>query len=125
MIGGELENTVTEADVPGALGGGGEKRFRRRRMRIFFQKMVFHHPGMVVAASVGGLQLRQRILVELEFAAGLPRAGQLQLVKDAEFHDVLPRSACCFPAVYSPHRPSPASANSVTRKLPCFDGANG
>jgi len=74
MVGGELENTVTEPDVFGALTGGGEKRFRRRRMRIFFQKMVLHHPGMVVAATVRGLQLRQRILVELEFTPGLPRA---------------------------------------------------
>src|ERR1700733_8606073 len=71
--------------------------------------MMFHHPGMVIAAAVGGLQLRQRVLVELEFGAFLPRARQLQLVKDAEFHDVLPRSACCFGRVYSPQGPSPAS----------------
>src|SRR5260370_41392860 len=66
-------------------------------MRILLEKMVFDHPGMVVAAAVRGLQLRQRILVELEFIAGFPRARQLQLIKDAEFHDVsLPRSVCCF-----------------------------
>src|SRR5450631_2229593 len=66
-------------------------------MRIFFQKMMLDHPGMIVAAAVRGLQLRQRILVELEFTAGFPRARQLQLIKDAEFHDVsLPRSVRCF-----------------------------
>ena len=90
MIGGELENAVAEPDILGALGGGGEKGFRRRRMRIFLQEMMLHHPGMVVAEPVGGLQLRQRILVELEFVAGDPGARQLQLVKDAEFHDVSP-----------------------------------
>src|SRR5260221_14405053 len=91
MIGGELENAVAEPDVFGALAGGGEKRFRRRRMRIFLEKMMLHHPGVVVAATVGGLELRQRVLVKLEFAARFPRARQLQLIKDAEFHDVSPR----------------------------------
>jgi hypothetical protein len=112
MIGGELENAVAEPDVFGALGGCGKKRFRRRRMRIFFQKMMFHHPGMIVAAAVGGLQLRQRILVKFQFAAGLPRARQLQLIKDAEFHAVSPAQACCFRAVYSRGGPSPAFAKS-------------
>ncbi len=93
MIGGELENAVTEPDAFGALAGGGEKGFRRRRMRIILQEMMFHHPGIVVAEPVGGFQLRQRVLVKLEFIAGLPRARQLQLIKDAEFHDVsLPRA---------------------------------
>jgi hypothetical protein len=64
-------------------------------MRILFEKMMLHHPGMVVAKPVGGLQLRQRVLVKFEFVAGLPRARQLQLVKDAELHDVPPRPACC------------------------------
>src|ERR1022692_385336 len=86
-------------------------------MRIFFQEMVFHHPCMIVAEPVGGFQLRQRILVELEFIAGLPRTRQLQLVEDAEFHDVAPRAGFLyFPAVYSGAGPSPASANSARRK---------
>jgi hypothetical protein len=113
MIGGELKNAVAEPDIPGALAGGGEKRFRRRRMRIFFQKMMLDHPGMVVAAAVRGLQLRQRILVELEFTACFPRARQLQLIKDAEFHDVSPATRLLFCAVYSPAGPSPASENSA------------
>ncbi len=91
MIGGELDNAVAEPDIFGALAGGGKKRFRRRRMRIFFQEMMFHHPGMVVAKPVGGFQLRQRVLIELHLVACLPRARQLQLIKDAEFHDVSPR----------------------------------
>ena len=63
---------------------------------------MFHHPGVVVAEPVGGLELRQRVLVEPELVAVFPRARQLQLVKDAEFHDVAPKTACCFAAVYSP-----------------------
>src|SRR5664279_3314164 len=59
-------------------------------MRIFFEKMMLHHPGVVVAAAVGGFQLCQRVLVQLELAAGLPWARQLQLIKDTEFHDVSP-----------------------------------
>ena len=48
---------------------------------------MFHHPGVVIAEPVGGLELGQRVLVEPELVALFPRARQLQLVKDAEFHD--------------------------------------
>jgi hypothetical protein len=57
-------------------------------MRIFLEEMMLHHPGVVVAEPVGGLELRQRVLVEAEFVAFLPRARQLQLIEDAELHDV-------------------------------------
>jgi hypothetical protein len=40
VIGGELEDAVTEPDVLGALACGGEKGFRRRRVRIFFEEMM-------------------------------------------------------------------------------------
>jgi hypothetical protein len=90
MIGGELEDAVTEPDIFGALAGGGEKGFRRRRMRIFFQKMMLHHPCMIVAEQVGGFELGQRVLIQPELVAGLPRARQLQLIEDTEFHDVSP-----------------------------------
>jgi len=33
-------------------------------MRIFLEKMMFHHPGVVIAAAVGEFELRQRILIE-------------------------------------------------------------
>ena len=87
---------------------------------------MLHHPGMVVAEPVGGLQLRQRVLVEFEFVAGLPRPRQLQLVKDAEFHDVSPATGLLFAAVYSPHGPSPASQPIPRggRRL-ALTGANG
>ena len=59
-------------------------------MRIFLQEMMLNHPGIVVAKPVCGFQLRQRVLIELQLAAGLPWARQLQLVEDAEFHEVTP-----------------------------------
>src|SRR5579864_3621289 len=97
MIGGELENAVTKPDIFGALAGGGEKGFRRWRVRIFLEEMMLHHPGMVVAEPVGGLQLRECVLVELELIAGLPRPWQLQLIEDAKFHDVSPRGRLFVP----------------------------
>src|SRR5439155_5456465 len=109
MIGGKLANAVTEPDVFGALAGGGEKGFRRRRMRIFFQKMMFNYPGIVVAEPVGGFELRQRVLIKLQLIAGWPRARQLQLIKDAEFHVVAPRAGLLLSAVYSRGRMSPVS----------------
>src|SRR5438552_199945 len=109
MIGGELEDAVAEPDLFGALAGGGEERFRRGRVRIFFQEMVFHHPGMVIADLVGGLELGQRVLVEPELVALFPWARQLQLVKDAEFHDASQGPLVVLRTVYSPSAPSPAS----------------
>src|SRR6202012_5004253 len=49
---------------------------------------MLHHPGVVVATAVGGLQLRQRILVEPELVTLHPGARQLQLIENAEFHGV-------------------------------------
>src|SRR5258705_8951277 len=60
-------------------------------MRIFFQEMMLDHPGIVVAQPVGSLELRQRVLVKPVLVAFLPRPGQLQLIKDAEFHGVAPK----------------------------------
>ena len=53
-------------------------------MRILFQEMMFHDPGMVVAEPVGGLELRQRILVKAEFVAVFPRTRQLQVLADGQ-----------------------------------------
>src|SRR6185369_13275941 len=93
----------------GALAGGGEKGFRCRRVRIFFQEMMFHYPGVIIAEPVGSLELGQRVLVEPELVALFPWAWQLQLVKDTEFHVASPNTACCFGSVYSPSAASPAS----------------
>ena len=90
MIGGQLEDAVAEPDLLGALARGGEEGFRRRRVRIFLEEMMLDHPGIVVADPVGGLQLRQRVLIEPQLVAVAPWPRQLQLIEDAEFHDVSP-----------------------------------
>src|SRR5215471_15096585 len=105
MAGGELNDAVAEADVLGPLAGGAEKHLRRRAMRVFFEEMVLYNPSVVVAASIGELELRQRIMIELALSLGLPRPRQLQLVEDAEFH-------------WSPHIcPSTAASASAYLKL--------
>ena len=43
-------------------------------------------PRMVIAQPVRQLDLVERVLIEPMLVAGRPRAGQLQLVEDAEFH---------------------------------------
>src|SRR5260370_20553685 len=58
--------------------------------------MMLHHPGMIVAKPVSGFQLLEGILIKLELIAGFPRARQLQLIKDAEFHDVSPATGLLF-----------------------------
>src|SRR5260370_32996784 len=86
-------------------------------MRLFYPAKECRDPGITVGKAVGRLQLRQRILIKLELIARLPRARQLQLVKDAEFHDVSPRGPfCLFWAVYSQGNPSPARTNSARWK---------
>jgi hypothetical protein len=70
----------------------------------------------------------------------LPRARQLQLIKDAEFHDVSPATGLLFSErVYSQQRPSPtwqvqrakssmpspAFRYSAVRKAACAGRTNG
>ena len=86
----ELQDAVAEPDLSRALARGGEEGFRGRRVRIFLEEVMLHHPGVVVAQPVGGLELRQRILIEPELVTRLPGARQLQLIEDAELHDVAP-----------------------------------
>ena len=90
---------------------------------------MFHHPGVVIAEPVGGLELGQRVLVEPELVALFPGARQLQLVKDAEFHNAPPKDCLLFceqcirrkPQV----QPRLRNSNSVARKQPCMERANG
>src|SRR4051794_39515993 len=55
-------------------------------MRILFEEMVLDLPGVVIAEPVGQFDLIERVLIQLQLAAGLPWARQLQLVENAEFH---------------------------------------
>ncbi len=85
----QLHDAVREPDVLGALARGTEKHLGGRRMRIFFEKMVLDLPGIVVAEPVGQLDLVERVLVEPQLAARLPRPRQLQLIENAELHRFL------------------------------------
>ena len=49
--------------------------------------MVFHLPGIVIAALIGNLDLSEGILKVFILAGGIPWTGNLVLVKNAEFHD--------------------------------------
>src|SRR6185312_12018946 len=121
MIGGELEDAVAEPDLPGALACGGEEGFGRRRMRIFLEEMMLDDPGIVVIAAVGGLKLRQRVLIKLQLVALNPRARQLQLVEDTEFHDVSPKTDPRFLPSVIPMRPK--SSGSKRMAIPRYGRA--
>src|SRR5207237_5933175 len=88
LIGGELHDAVAEPDALGALAGGTEEDFRRRGVRVLLEEVMLDFPGVVVAELVGELDLAERILQQLILALRAPRARQLMLVEDAEFHDL-------------------------------------
>ena len=89
VAGGQLHDAVGEADLFGALARGTEKHLGGGRMRILFEKVVLDLPGIVVAEPVGQFELVERVVIEPQLAARLPRARQLQLIKDAELHRFL------------------------------------
>ena len=86
MVGGQLDDAVTEADALGALAGGAEEHLRRRRVGVFLEEVVLDLPGVVVAQLVGQLDLVERIEMHLHLGMRFPGLGDLQLVEDAEFH---------------------------------------
>ena len=59
-------------------------------MRVLLEEMVLDLPGVVVAEPVGQFHLGERVLVELPLVVHAPRARQLQLVENAEFHRRFP-----------------------------------
>ena len=59
MVGGQLDDTVAEADVFGSLPGGGKKYFRCGRMGIFLKEMMLDLPGIVLTKFVSELDLVQ------------------------------------------------------------------
>src|ERR1700733_8963790 len=90
MIGGQLADAVAQPNIPRALTGRGEERLRSRRVRIFLEKMVLHLPRMIVAEFVRKFDLRQRILIQRQLIAGMPRARQLKFVEYPKFHRSAP-----------------------------------
>jgi hypothetical protein len=89
-IGGQLHDAVAKPDVLGALRGGGQEHLGRRGMGVLLQEMMLHLPGVIITELVGQLDLIKRILIQLPFVIRPPRARQLQLVEDAEFHGLSP-----------------------------------
>ena len=85
----QLHDAVRQADVFGALASGTEEHLGCRRVRILFEKVVLDLPGKIVAEPISQFDLVERVLIKAEFAAGLPRARQLQLIENAEFHRFL------------------------------------
>src|SRR2546425_552810 len=57
-----------------------------RRVRVLLEEVVLDHPGVVIAETIGQLDLSQGVLKDLVLAAGRPRPRQLVLVEDAESH---------------------------------------
>ena len=96
-VGGELHDAVAEPDVLGALAGGAEEDLGRRGVGVFLEEVVLDLPGVVVAEPVGQLHLVERVLIELAFVVRPPRARQLQLVEDAEFHGISPDLLASIP----------------------------
>ncbi len=52
MVGGELDDAVAEADLLGALAGGGEENLGLRGVGVFLQEVVLDLPGIVIAQFV-------------------------------------------------------------------------
>ena len=81
---------MSEADAPRALGAGSEEYFRGRRVGVLLEEVVLDLPGEVDAEPVGELDLVESLLKESELVPVSPRARQLMLVEDAEFHLCVP-----------------------------------
>ena len=82
----QQHDSVTEANLLGALAGSGQKNLGRRRMRVFFEKVMLDFPHVVDAELVGELDLIERILKQLQLRALLPRTRQLMLIKSSQLH---------------------------------------
>jgi len=90
MVGGQLDDTVAEADVLGPLAGGAKEYLRRRAVRILFQEMMFDFPGVIVAKPIGQFHLVERVVEQPLLVARRPWPGQLQFVKNPELHSRFP-----------------------------------
>ena len=77
IIGGELDDAVSETNVFRALAGGTEEHFWRRRVRIFLEEVVLDLPGEIEAEAIRQLELVQSVVMERPLGVGLPGAGDL------------------------------------------------
>src|SRR5471030_1040708 len=86
VVGGQLDDAMTQADMFRALAGGGEKHLGLWGVGILLQKVMLDLPGVMVAQSVGQFDLRKGVLIKRLLGVRFPGAWTLQLVKDTEFH---------------------------------------
>ncbi len=77
---------MPEPDVPGALAGSAEEDLGRGGVGILLQKVMFHHPGVVVTKLIGELKLIERLLQQVVLARRRPGARQLMFIEHAELH---------------------------------------
>src|SRR5262245_12532645 len=96
MIGGQLDDPVSEADAACALAGGAQEYLGRRAVRVLLQEVVLDGPRVVEAQPIGELDLPQRVLQDLVLALLAPRPGDLHFVEDSELHarSPLPAGVC-------------------------------
>ena len=66
MVGRQLDDAVTEADVLGPLARRREEDLRRRRVRVLLEEVVLDLPRVVEAELVGELDLVERVLDQLD-----------------------------------------------------------
>lgn len=99
MIGGQLNDAVTETNILGALASSTQEYFRRRAVGIFLEKMMLNYPGVVNAQSIRQFYLIVGVLEQLLFRTYFPGARQLQLIENAEFHGRLSLTAAEHAAI--------------------------
>src|SRR5262245_6717280 len=78
---------MPEANAPRALRRRCQEHLWRGGVRVFLEEVMLDFPRVVDPEPIGELDLRQRVLKELQLRAVVPRARQLVLVEDPEFHD--------------------------------------
>jgi len=81
-----LDDAVPDAYVFGARRAGRQKHFRSRRMRVFFEKMMFGCPDVIVAAAIAQLYLLERVLDDGVIGFRVPGARKLVFEETAKFH---------------------------------------
>ena len=65
-----------------------QEHLGRRGVGVLLEEVVLDLPHVVEAQAVGELHLLEGVLEQAVLVVGLPRAGQLVLVEDAELHEV-------------------------------------
>src|SRR5216684_3088017 len=83
---------MSDANPLGALRQSAVQDFRRRAMGVLVQEMVLDCEKVVEAHLLGVFDLCEHLLIGIVFAALVPRARNLNLVKDAELHARIPAS---------------------------------